>query len=357
MNEKQLSMKRIKSSSLYEFCIRCFLKIGVSEEHAKILSDTLIQANLRGVDSHGVARLSGYVERAERGLIEYQKNVNIISKNLCISLINGENNFGQIVAYYGMKEAIRKANQKETGVGLVGISHTNHIGMAAYYAMMALKHDMIGFAMSNSPPAVAPWGGAQPMLGTNPIAIAIPAGKENPVVLDMATSIVARGKIRLALHNQQEIPLGWALDQKGNPTKDPAEALKGALLPFGGPKGYAISLIIHVLSAVLSNSAREIEVKSMYDFSGKSGVGNFLGAIKVDSFIPKDVFIREMDEMIRRIKGSKRAKGVERIYLPGEIEFEVRKNREKEGIPLSSGVYNNLKELGNRLKVPFKIIN
>ncbi len=352
MAESQEATFRVKSSDLNEFCLACFLKIGLSDEHARILSDTLIQANLRGVDSHGITRLPGYFERAQRGLIEYRNKINIESKNLCISTIDAENNFGQLVAYYGMNEAIMKANQKETGVGFVGISHTNHIGMAAYYAMMATKQNMIGFAMSNTPSTVAPWGGSEPMLGTNPIAIAIPAGKEYPIVLDMATSIVARGKIRLALDNGQEIPLGWALDEEGNPTIDPEKAIKGALLPFGGPKGYAISLIIHILSAVLSNSAREMDVKSMYDFSGKSEVGNFLGAIRISSFISQDLFDHEIDEMIRRIKNSKRAKDVNRIYLPGEIEFEVQKEREKNGIPISSGIYRTLKTLADQLQIP-----
>jgi LDH2 family malate/lactate/ureidoglycolate dehydrogenase len=355
MADNQKKTIKVASSKLYHFCLQCFLKIGVSEDDAQILSDTLVQANLRGVDSHGIARLPRYIERAQRGLINYQKEIKIESKKLCISMINAKNNFGQIVAYHGMKEAIRKANQKETGVGLVGISHTNHIGMAAYYAMMAMKEGMIGIVMSNSPSAVAPWGGAQPILGTNPMAIAIPAGKEYPIVLDMATSLVARGKIRLALDNKQEIPLGWALDEEGNPTTDPQKAIKGALLPFGGPKGYALSLIIHIFSTLLTNSAREMDIKSLDDFSGKSEIGNFLVAIKVDCFISQDIFKHEMDELIKRIKTSKLAKGTNRIYLPGEIEFEEQKKREKEGIPLSTNLYDNLKILSDKLGVEFNI--
>jgi len=352
MAGSELEAVLVKSNNLYKFCLSCFRKIGLSDEHAKIISDTLIQANLRGVDSHGITRLPGYIERARKGFIEYSEKIKIDSKNLCISTIDAENNFGQIVAYYGMEEAIRKANQKETGIGFVGISHTNHIGMAAYYALMAAKQGMVGIVMSNSPATVAPWGGAQPILGTNPIAIAIPAGKEYPIVLDMATSMVARGKIRLALNNGQEIPLGWALDPEGNPTTDPEKAIKGVLLPFGGPKGYAISLIIHVFSAILSNSANEMNVKSMYDFSGKSEIGNFLGAIRVSSFVTQNLFNREIDEMIGRIKDSKRAKDVEQIFLPGEIEFNMQKEREKKGIHISSGVYHMLNELADQLDVP-----
>lgn len=155
-------------------------------------------------------------------------------------MIDGKNNFGQIVAYYGMKEAIRKAKQKETGIGLIGISHINHIGMAAYYTLMAVKEGIIGIVMSNSLSTVAPWGRAEPFLGTNPVSMAIPAGNDYPIVLDMATSMVARDKIRLALKNNQDMPLGWALDIDGNSTTDPEKAIKGALLPFGGPKGYTI---------------------------------------------------------------------------------------------------------------------
>jgi len=357
MTDNKETIIKVSSSNLYNFCLSCFLKLGVSEEHAGILSDTLVQANLRGVDSHGVLRLPGYIERTRRGLINYQKKVKIINKNLCVSLINGENNFGQIVAYYGMKEAIKKAKQKETGVSFIGISHTNHIGMAAYYAMMAVKEGMIGIVMSNSPSTVAPWGGAKPFLGTNPIAIAIPAGKEYPIVLDMATSMVARGKIRLALKNQQDIPLGWALDLDGNPTTDPQKAIKGALLPFGGPKGYAISLIIQIFSTILTNSTREMDIKSMYDFSGKSEIGIFSGAIRVSNFMEQEIFEKEIDELIIRIRNSKRGKDVDRIYLPGEIEFEVQKEREQNGIPISYSVYDSLKEIAQELQVslPFSM--
>ncbi len=346
---------KVSSSKLNDFCLACFLKIGISKEHAAILSDTIVMANLRGVDSHGVARLAGYIERFERRLIDYSKNIDIHNKNLCISTIDGKNNFGQIVAFYAMKEAIKKANQQETGLGIVGVNHTNHIGMSAYYAMMALEKDMVGFVMSNTPSAVAPFGGAQPMFGTNPIAIAIPAGKEYPIVLDMATSIVARGKIRIALENKEEIPLGWAIDEEGNPTTNPEKAIKGALLAFGGPKGYGIALIIQILSAVLTNAAREGEVKAINDFSGKSEVGNFFAAMKVNCFMPIDVFHHEMDELIQRVKTSKLAKGNNRIYLPGEIEFEQQKLREREGIPLSKSTYNNLKNLADKLGVQVNI--
>ncbi|GAB4114151.1 MAG: Ldh family oxidoreductase [Candidatus Caldatribacteriota bacterium] len=351
MSNYQPGKIRVKHTTLNDFSVSCFQKIGVSDNHAKILGDTLVQADLRGVDSHGISRLPSYIKRAKRGLIQYQEKVEIIEKNLCISMIDGKNNFGQIVAYYGMKEAIRKAKQKETGIGFIGISHTNHIGMAAYYALMAVKEGMIGIVMSNSPSTVAPWGGAEPFLGTNPVAIAVPAGNDYPIVLDMATSMVARGKIRLALKNNQDIPLGWALDIDGNPTTDPEKAIKGALLPFGGPKGYAISLLVQIFSAVLTNSAREMDVRSIDDFSGKSEIGNFMGAIRVSSFIEQKIFEKEIDELNARIRNSKRAKGIERIYLPGEIEFEVQKEREKNGIPISSGVYNSLREIAQELQV------
>ena len=351
MADNSLAAIKVTSFDLNKFCLSCFSKIGLTEEHAKILSDTIVQANLRGVDSHGVSRLPGYINRVKKGLIEYQETIDIIEKNLCVSLINSKNNFGQIAAYYGMKEAIKKADKKETGVGFVGISHTNHIGMAAYYAMMAAKQGMIGIVMSNSPSTVAPFGGAEPILGTNPLAIAIPAGDEYPIVLDMATSVVARGKIRLSLNNKQEIPLGWAVDPEGNPTTNPEEAIKGALLPFGGPKGYAIGLIIHILSTLLTNSAREYEIKSIDDLTGKSEVGNFMGAIRISSFISQEIFNQEIDELIQRIKNSKRAKDVNRIYLPGEIEFEVQKDREKNGIPISDGVAKNLRKLAEQLEI------
>lgn len=192
---------------LKKFCIEAFEKVNVTKEDADLVSDTIIKASLRGVDSHGITRLPMYIKRVELGLINPAAQMEIIDKAPSVSLIDVKQGFGQVAAMKAMKESIKKA--KKTGVGLVGLKDCNHFGMSAYFAMSALDYNMIGFSMSNATPAIAPWGGTEPMLGTNPIAIAIPAGEELPIVLDMASSVAARGKIRKAIWNKERIPLGW----------------------------------------------------------------------------------------------------------------------------------------------------
>ncbi len=344
-------VKHFEHEELRDLSYQVLIKAGVDEKEAEIISDSLIKANLRGVDSHGIMRLPGYIERAREGLINLKGSVELNSRESTVFIMDGKNKFGQIVTYEAINKAINVAD--DNGIGIVGVKNSNHLGMGAYFSMMALEHDMIGFIISNSPPTISAWGGAEALMGTNPLSVAIPAGEQLPVVVDMATSMVARGKIRWSANNNKSIPEGWALNKNGEPTTDPEEALDGVLLPFGGPKGYSIALIISILTGVLSGSGIGDNVKSMYDLSGPSNVSHFIGAFNIASFRPVEQFKTDMDRLIINIKNSKKAAGVEEIFLPGEIEFNNEKKRLAEGIPLSGAEISKLKKTTDKYDIKF----
>jgi len=236
----------------------------------------------------------------------------------------------------------------------VGVKNSNHFGAAAYYAMRAIGDQCIGLSITNAPPTMAPWGGKTPFFGTNPFAIAIPAGKERPIVLDMATSVTARGKIILAAKKGEPIPSGLAIDPEGRPTTDAHAALEGAVLPFGGHKGYGISLLVDILSGLMTGATFAPRVGGLYDNpNGIQNLGHGFAAILIESFIPFREFTKRMDQYIQEVRNAPRAMGVERIYLPGEIEFEMRDQNMKEGIPLPELTVKELKTLGTRLGAPW----
>jgi LDH2 family malate/lactate/ureidoglycolate dehydrogenase len=258
---------------------------------------------------------------------------------------------GQVVAARAMEEATRRARQR--GVGLVGVRNSNHFGMAAYFAMQALRHDMIGVALSNAPATMAPWGGARPYLGTNPMAIAVPAGDEPPIVLDMAMSTVARGKIILAAQEGLPIPEGWAVDPDSEPTTDPARALEGMVLPVGGAKGYGLATIVEILAGVLVGAAFGPHIGALYDnFTSPQRLGHLLGAIDVQAVDAAERFKGRMDRLIREIRAVPRARHIERIYLPGEIEWLAEHRRRQEGIDLHPQTVQALATVADDLGIP-----
>ena len=242
-----LLSEKISAEQLIGVCETILEKMGVPGRIARITSDVLVKADLRGIHSHGVSRMPVYVQRIKNGAISANPKIVKISESGSTELIDGGNGLGQYGAYIGMEGCIAKA--KETGVGVTGIRNNNHIGMASYFSMMALQHDMIGITFNNGSPHVAAWGGKDPLIGTNPISIAIPSGADFPVVLDMASTVVSRGKIMLAEKGKKEIPVDWAFDRRGVPTTDPLAALKGTLMPIGGYKGYGYATIVEVLSS------------------------------------------------------------------------------------------------------------
>lgn len=341
-------MKTVFAHQLEEFSRKVFVALGIPEEDAKVSAHILAQADLRGIDSHGVARLAIYAKRLKLGLINKHPNIKIVHEKAGGAIIDGDNGLGQVVTHKAMTLCLNKA--KENSVAAVGVRNSNHFGIGAYYAMMALEEDMIGIVATNTSPLMAPFGGKEPLLGTNPIAMAVPAGEEYPVVLDMATSLVPRGKIEIYARKGEKLPLGWAIDADGRPTQDPAEALKGTLLPMGGPKGYGLSMMVDLFAGVLSGAAVGGNIGSLFgNMDRPQNVGHFMMAIDVGSFRPIDEFKAAMDEYICTVKQSTPAEGVKEIFLPGEIEFIKTKERIEQGVPLNPVVVENLLTLAREL--------
>jgi len=359
----------VQPDALRAFCVRVFEKLDVPKREAEITTDVLLAANLRGVDSHGVARLRRYVKGLQDGVMLARPDEKMVSETATVALIEAGAGLGQPVSYRAMNLAIKKAS--EYGSGFVAVRNSNHYGIAGYYAMMALEHDMIGLSMTNAAVLVVPTFGRDARLGTNPIAVAAPAGQERPFVLDMATSTVPRGK--LEVYNRQEKPLpdGWATDETGTPTSDAAQVLDnllarrgGGLLPLGGAgellgghKGYGLSLLVDILSGVLPGAgyANNIYPKTPEGKPLPADVGHFFGAIKVEAFRPLDEFKATMDDIISRLKATPKAEGASRIYIHGEKEFEVAEGRAKEGIPLGPKVEADLKSIGQELGVVYDL--
>ena len=344
---------RVKSEDLLGFILNVLESAGVKEKDAKIIAENIILANLRGVDSHGVVRLPSYVKRVMEKLIDPLGPVEIVKNQGCTALIDANNNFGQVAAMRATFLAAEKA--RKFGVAAVGVRNSNHFGMAAHYALKLTEQKLIGIVLSNGPPAISPWGGKIPMLGSTPICIGFPIEKNDSIILDMAVSTVARGKIRLAALKGEKIPEGWAFDEEGNPTTDPKAAIRGVLAPMGGHKGYGLALAADILCGLLMGSAFGRSVKALDDFSGPSGTGFFIEAINVEFFRPYIEYQKCITNHVREIKESPKRKGVEEIFLPGEIERREAELRKKLGIPLDNKTLFEIKNLAKELNIPFPL--
>jgi L-2-hydroxycarboxylate dehydrogenase (NAD+) len=360
---------RVQAEPLAAFCVNVFRKLDVQEEDAAVIADNLVTADLRGVSSHGVARLRRYVKGIQDGVMLPRPDVRVVHETPATALIDAGDGLGQPVSKRAMNLAIEKASQ--VGAGFVTVRNSNHYGIAGYYAMMALEHDMIGISMTNSAVLVVPTFGRDAMLGTNPISVAAPAGEERAFVLDMATSTVPRGKLEVYNRRNKPLPLGWATDETGEPTTDAAQVLDnfvklagGGLLPLGGAgellsghKGYGLALLVDVLSGALPGAgyANNIYPK---DAAGKplpANVGHFFGALRVDGFRPLDEFRATMDDLIRRLKNAPKAVGQERIYIHGEKEFELAEERAANGVLLHPKVVADLKAMAGEFGVPYTL--
>ena len=334
-----------RADALRAFCEEVFLSSGMSREDASIVADSLVQANLRGVDSHGVARVGIYVKRLEMGLVNPRPDVGVVRESAGTLLVDGDNGMGQVVGVRALDLGLDKA--KESGGVSVGVRRSNHYGAGAYYVQRAVARDTIAFAYSNAPPTMAPWGGVDPYVGTNPYTFGAPAGEHQPIILDMATSIVAGGKIILAAERGEPIPEGWAVDKQGNPTTDAREALEGSVLPFGGPKGYAISLMIDIMAGALTGAGFGPRINSLYDnFDEPQNVGAFFQLVDIGHFTDPATFKARVDRMIEEIKSSRKAQGTEELFLPGEIEHRTEEERERSGIPVGAETVAQLREVG-----------
>lgn len=336
---------RYNWKGLEDFCKQVFQKAGVPEQSAAIVAESLVQADLRGVDSHGVVRTAIYLKRMEAGMIDAFADVEKVSESDATVLVDGKNNFGSVIGTKALDIALEKA--KRNGASFVGVKGSNHFGTGAYYAMKAIEQDMILLVMSNASQTMPPTGGVRPFIGTNPLAVGVPSGKELPFILDMATSVVARGKIIVSAQKGESIPLGWAIDKDGNPTTDAHAALEGSVLPMGGPKGYAISMFIDILAGVLTGAGFGKYVNNMYEnWEQPQNVGHLFIAVDINRFIPVDLFKARMDQYIREIKQEPKAPGVDEILIPGELEYRRTLERKENGIELPIKVVEELAGIG-----------
>jgi LDH2 family malate/lactate/ureidoglycolate dehydrogenase len=351
--------QRFSYSHLEQFTLQIFRAIGCSDADAMMATRVLLSADLRGIDSHGIARLTGYVRLWEVERINARPSIKILHETPSTAVVDGDRGLGLVVAPFAMNVAIEKA--KQVGTGWVSVQNSNHFGIAGIHAMMAMEHDMIGMAMTNASALVAPTFSTERMLGTNPIAVAVPSGEEAPFVADFATTTAANGKLEILQRKQEEAPVGWIQDQNGRPTTD-AHALKhnGALLPLGSDrehgshKGYALGSIVDIFSAVLSGANYGPWVPPFPAYvpmpqqqPGK-GIGHFLGAMRIDAFRPASDFKADMDQWLRRFRNATPLEGYQQVFVPGDPEREAEKERLLNGIPLVESVIKDLSELGKK---------
>ena len=329
--------------------------LGLPEQDAALCAVRMIDADLRGVDTHGIFRLNHYSQRIKAGGINLHPQVHTVRENAVTALVDGDNGMGHVVMNFATELAIRKA--AESGLAWIGTFNGNHAGAGAVYSTMPVAHDMVGMYMTvANANHMAPWGGVELILGTNPISVAIPAGEEPPVVLDIATTVTSYGKVKLAAQKGESIPVGWMIDRKGQPLTDPRRSSEGFLLPIGGYKGYGLNVIIGMLAGVLNGAAFGRNVVDFNkDVVSRNNSGHMIMAMRVDNFQPVESFKQEMDRVIREIRESKRMEGVDRIWLPGEIEHYRIRERLKNGIPLAPIVVSNLRQLAVELNLPDRL--
>lgn len=332
-------MKVVTASELKEKAIRILTLVGVSENDATLVAEHLVEANLRGHDSHGIARMLGITKGIEKKTINPSAKVSVVRETSAIALLDGGQSIGQIVAMKAMTLAIEKAHN--VGIGIVSLRNASHIGFLGYYTERAAKQGTIGIAFTNTESAVSPPGGVEPILGTNPICIGIPS-KGDPIVIDLATSVVTRGKIVEFLREGQKIPKGWAIDKDGVDTRSPAAALEGSLLSIAGPKGYCLAFAIDILTGALAGASVGVDVKGTMHTEDICTKGDLFIAIDPQLFTSSKDFLDRVERLREQIKSCKKAPGVTQIYLPGDPELITRSTRIKEGISLDEKLWQQL---------------
>jgi L-2-hydroxycarboxylate dehydrogenase (NAD+) len=359
----------VRAEPLGSFCQRAFQAVGVPPDAAKITSDVLVAANLRGIDSHGVARLRRYVDGLRRRVMCPQPDIKILHETPLTALIDGGGGLGQPIGVRAMRLAIAKAETH--GVGLVAVRNSNHYGIAGYYATMALEHDLIGLSLTNSGCYVVPTFGREAIIGTNPISVAVPSGRERPFVLDMSTAVITLGTLEVSDRRGQALLPGWAIDAQGQATISAAEVLHnlanrtgGGIMPLGGMgeehgghKGYGLAMLVDILCGVLPGAGYldHIYLKDENGHPLPANVGHFFGALRIDAFRPLADFQATMDAFIQRVKSSAKAEAQSRIFIHGEKEFEMAESRRQEGIPLGPKVVASLREIADELGMEFDL--
>ncbi len=348
-----MHVARYDPSELKGFCEGVFVSLGMAHEDARVAADSLVRANLEGTDSHGISRLDIYSRRMREGRISANPEVKI-ERSGSMLRVDGGNALGQVASYHALQAAIPAA--KEAGIAGVVVRNSNHFGTAAYYCQMACRESMALIATTNSPPGIAPWGGKRAYFGTNPIAFGFPSREEPHVIVDMSSSIVARGKIILAAKEGLPIPEEWAIDEEGLETTDAAAALKGAMLPLGGAKGYALALAVEMMSGVLSGAAFGPRVNNLYkDGDPPADVGHCFILVDVSHWMPLEEYYARVEQFLEEIKASPRAKDVEEILYPGERRYRTYLKHVAEGLALPMAVREELERLAKEYRVSFPV--
>ncbi len=342
---------RYPVEQIRSYCEEVWIKAGLSPEDAKVCVDVLLAADLRGQRTHGVTHMRDYCDRMVKGTSTPGADAEFALTSPTSYVVDAKYGVGMVVAPKAMKQCMEQA--KISGACFASIHNACHYGLGAYYPMMALEEDMIGFSFANAPALVAPFGGADPCLGTNPISVAIPAGKYPPLVMDIATSVVAKGRIHLAMKEGQSIPEGWALDKEGRPTTDSFEANVGVLMPFGAHKGYAMELIGSLLSFALSGADMDDKIPRPFECRDQfTNIGQFMGCIDISRFCPVEDFKARVDGMFAVLKACRPAAGSTGVMIPGEIEVRKTEEALRDGIDLSEAVLGEFREMSQTFGVP-----
>jgi len=342
---------RVPAERLRQFAAGAFLAVGLPASDAEICAELMVRADLHGADGHGIFRLPQYIRRIKGGAVNVKPKVRIAREAAGMALVDGDNGMGHVVMSFATNTAIEKA--KTTGVAWVGVNHSNHAGPASLYAAMPMEHDMIGLYLAvGNANHMAPWGGIDLLLSTNPIAVAVPALEEKPVVLDMATTVAAYGKVKTAAQRGETMPEGWMIDHHGKPLTDPQRSGEGLLMPIGGYKGYGLALVFGLLAGTLNGAAMASEtVDFNADDTTPTNTGHVIVAISIAAFGDVAEFKRRVDKVVREMRQSRRMPGVERIWLPGEQSRARFEERSQLGVPLPAPLRENLDKLAAELKI------
>jgi LDH2 family malate/lactate/ureidoglycolate dehydrogenase len=346
-----MSEVRAKRFQLEEFTATAMRALGLPSEDAAAVATLMVEADMQGSDGHGVIRLAPYAKRILAGGINLKPDIKVVQERTAMALVDGDNGMGHLVMKKATEVAIHKA--RTAGIAWVGSRLSNHAGPASLYARMALQHDMIGlyFAVGNAN-HLPPWGGLDMLLSTNPIAAAIPTLNEAPVVLDMATTVAAYGKVKAKAQRGEMMPEGWMIDRQGKPLLDPTKSEEGFLLPIGGYKGYGLSLIVGILAGTLNGAAMGRQVIDFNkDFSTTTNTGQAIAIIDPSAFGDITEFKQNVDTLVRELRGSERMPGVDRIWLPGEQSHEKRLSNEAHGMVMAPSLMKQLNDLATQLNI------
>jgi L-2-hydroxycarboxylate dehydrogenase (NAD+) len=346
INIKMQQYQKVNQSEYIEIGKKALINLGVPEEHAELQMHSLLESDLRGVFSHGIFRLPRYLEQLKHKYINPTPIFRNVKENTLIEVLDGDHGLGAVVGSFAMKKALEKSERY--GVGIVGCRKSNHFGTAAYFAEMAAIENQIGLVFTNSSPIIAPTGSIKPLIGNNPWSISVPT-KGNPITLDLANTIVAKGKLRIAKQNGESIPLGWALDQNGKETTDPTEALKGVVLPIGGYKGYGIALMVEILAGILTG-ADFSESMVDHDAAGKRNVGHLFMSINLSQFMDIEEFHSRIEILMESIKQAPKADNIDDIFLPGEKEWRHKSEQENGYVYLQDKGFQVFTQLCNDYK-------